>query len=339
MKRKIFIVLAVFIAIGIGGFFYVQSIISTKFDITKSAYIYIDDTKNYDDILIQLDTTAHVNNIDKFKQLASFMDYPTSIKSGRYEITPEMNILEAIKLLKSGHQIPVKLRFNNIRLKSDLAKRISEQLMISEEQLLKALDDSAICSELGFTTETIDCMFIPNTYEIYWDISIDSFLKRMDTEYNKFWNDDRKKKAEALNLTPIQISILASIVEEECYFTDEYPMVAGLYLNRLQKGQLLQADPTVKFAVGDFSLKRILFKHLEVDSPYNTYKNIGLPPGPIRIPSIKGIDAVLNPATHEYLYMCAKEDFSGRHNFAKTHAEHERNANRYRTALNRNNIR
>lgn len=338
MKRKILIIITILILLGIGGYVYIQSIISTKFDITNKTYIYIDKNKNYNDILIQLDTTAHINNLESFKKLASFMKYPTSIKSGRYEITPEMNIMEVIKILQRGQQTPVKLRFNNIRLKSDLAKRISEQLMISENELMTALNDSVLCSEFGFNTETIDCMFIPNTYDIYWDSSLDSFLKKMNSEYNKFWNEDRKKKAETLNLTLTQVSILASIVEEECYFTDEYPMVAGLYLNRLNRNQLLQADPTVKYAIGDFSLKRILFKHLEVDSPYNTYKNIGLPPGPIRIPSIKGIDAVLNPAKHDYLYMCAKEDFSGRHNFAKTNAEHERNANRYRNALNRNKI-
>lgn len=181
-------------------------------------------------------------------------------------------------------------------------------------------------------------MFIPNTYEVYWDISIDGLLKRMKKEYDKFWNDSRKDKAAVIGLTPVEVSILASIVEEECTYTDEYPTVAGLYLNRIKRKQLLQADPTVKFAVGDFGLRRILNVHLETDSPYNTYKYEGLPPGPIRIPSIKGIDSVLNYAKHDYLYMCAKEDFSGRHNFAKTLAEHNKNAANYRNALNHSGI-
>lgn len=338
-KRNIFLIIFILIIISTGGaYYYINSIISTKFDIKQTVYIYIDSQKDYNKILSQIDTTAHVENLDNFKKVSAYMKYPDKIKTGRYAITPDMNIRTAIRLLQSGQQTPVKLKFNNIRLKSDLAKRLSEQLMITEQDLLSALNNADKCKEFGFTTETIACMFIPNTYEVYWDTSLDSFFKKMNNEYQKFWNKDRLQKASNLNLTPIQVSILASIVEEECFFTDEYPMVAGLYLNRLKRGQLLQADPTVKFAVGDFSLRRILFKHLEVESPYNTYKYSGLPPGPIRIPSIKGLEAVLNATNHDYLYMCAKEDFSGRHNFAVTHAEHERNANRYRSALNSRRI-
>ena len=337
-RNLLFLFFILILVLAAGGYFYVRSVIATTFNISQTVYIYVDDRKDYNSILTQIDTTAHVADMDNFKRVASFMKYPENIKTGRYAITPEMNIREAIRIMQRGQQAPVKLRFNNIRLKEDLAKRISDQLMLSESEILSVLNDSAKCKELGFSLETINAMFIPNTYEIYWDISLDSFFKRMQNEYTKFWNADRLKKADALGLTPVEVSVLASIVEEECYFQDEYPMVAGLYLNRLKRGQLLQADPTVKFAVGDFSLKRILFKHLEVESPYNTYKHVGLPPGPIRVPSIKGIDAVLNPANHNYLYMCAKEDFSGRHNFAVTHAEHERNANRYRSALNSRRI-
>lgn len=338
LKRIIIILLGLIIIVSIGAYLYINSILSTKFDINDTVYIYVDDKKSYNDILTQLDTTAHIESIENFKKVATFLKYPDNIKTGRYAISPNMNIKEVIQRMKSGQQAPIKLRFNNIRLKSDLSKRISDQLMISDNELLSLLNDSTKCKELGFTTETINSMFIPNTYEVYWDTSLDSFIKKMNSEYNKFWNEERRKKATKQGLTPTEVSILASIVEEECYFTDEYPMVAGLYLNRLKRGQLLQADPTVKYAVGDFSLKRILFKHLEVDSPYNTYKHMGLPPGPIRVPSIKGLDAVLNPTNHDYLYMCAKEDFSGRHNFAVTHAEHERNANRYRNALNSRKI-
>ena len=181
-------------------------------------------------------------------------------------------------------------------------------------------------------------MFIPNTYEVYWDTNIDSFLKRMQKEYKAFWNEDRKAKAQKIGLSPTEVSTLASIVEEEATYSDEYPIVAGLYLNRLKKGMRLEADPTVKFAVGDFGLRRILFKHLETESPYNTYKNTGLPPGPIRVPSIKAIDGTLSPAQHNYLFMCAKEDLSGRHNFSTTLAEHSRNATKYQRALNERGI-
>jgi len=338
-KRSVFLfILLVLILIAGGGYYYINTIISSGFNINKTAYIYIDRSKNYESILIQMDTAAHVENPDGFKQLASYMKYPENIKTGRYAITPDMNIRQAIQMLRSGQQSPVRLTFNNMRLKKDLAERISEQLMVSESDLLLVLNDPKQAEKYGFYNETFAAMFIPNTYEVYWDISIDNFLKRMSSEYKIFWTDGRKAKATNVGLSLIEVSILASIVEEECYFADEYPIVAGLYLNRLKRGQLLQADPTVKYAVGDFTLQRVLNRHLEVDSPYNTYKYAGLPPGPIRIPSIKGIDAVLNPTKHGYLYMCAKEDFSGRHNFAVTHAEHERNAARYRRALNERRI-
>lgn len=334
-KRSVLITIVCIVSIALAGaFFFIESIISTKFNIEKTVYIYIDENKDYNSILKQLDTTAHVNDLVKFKKVADYYNYPKDIRTGRYAIEPDMTVKDVVSLLKGGHQAPVKLKFNNIRTKDDLAQRLSNQLMLSKEKILTALNDSLLCADLGFNVETIDCMFIPNTYEVYWDISLDNFLKRMHTEYERFWTEERKQKANKEGLKPVEVSILAAIVEEECYFPDEYPMVAGLYLNRLRSGQMLQADPTVKYAIGDFSLKRILFVHLQVDSPYNTYRHEGLPPGPIRVPSIKVIDSVLNATKHNYLYMCAKEDFSGRHNFAETHAEHVLNANKYRTALN-----
>ena len=210
--------------------------------------------------------------------------------------------------------------------------------MFGKENLLCLLNDSVYCDSLGFTPETINALFIPNTYEIYWNISADKFIRRMKREYDAFWTPERLKKAEEIGLTPVEASILASIVEEETAASDEYPIVAGLYINRLHAGIPLQADPTVKFAVGDFSLQRILFEHLEIDSPYNTYINTGLPPGPIRIPSKKGIDSVLNYTKHNYIYMCAKEDFSGTHNFASNYADHMANARKYWKALNERKI-
>lgn len=225
-----------------------------------------------------------------------------------------------------------------MRTKENLAGRISEQLMLDSLTLLNMLNSETNLKSLGFDTNTIVAMFIPNTYEVYWDTSIDKLMNRMKNEYSTFWNESRKAKAKQVGLSPIEVSILASIVEEEATYSDEYPIVAGLYLNRLKRGQRLEADPTVKFALNDFSLRRILYKHLEVESPYNTYRNEGLPPGPIRVPSIKGIDATLSPQDHKYLFMCAKEDLSGRHNFATTHAEHVRNAARYQRALNEKKI-
>lgn len=338
MKKKILYAILAVVIIGIGLAVYGYSIISTGFDIDKTVYVYIDESKDYDALLKELQDSAKVNNISNFELLSSAMKYKDNMKTGRYAVTTDMTIYDLIKKLRSGNQTPIKLRFNNIRTKEDLVRRISDQLMINEDTLMEELDSPSKCEGLGFDTDNVVAMFIPNTYELYWDVSMDDFLQRMKKEYVKFWNEERLAKAKEIELSPVEVSTLASIVEEECMFSDEYPTVAGLYLNRLHSGQLLQADPTVKFAVGDFSLRRILNKHLEVNSPYNTYKNAGLPPGPIRIPSIKGIDSVLNYAKHDYLYMCAKEDFSGRHNFARTFGEHQVNATKYRNALNRRGI-
>jgi UPF0755 protein len=210
--------------------------------------------------------------------------------------------------------------------------------MIDSIDIANLLTEKSILQEYNFTKQTLPALFIPNTYQVYWNISAKDFLNRMFKEYKRFWTEERQNKAKAIGLTPIEVSILASIVEEETNNKSEKPMVAGLYINRLKKGMPLQADPTVKFAWQDFTLRRITNKHLTIDSPYNTYKIIGLPPGPIRIPSPEGIDAVLNYSKHNYLYMCAKEDFSGTHNFASTLSEHNRNARKYWDALNKRKI-
>lgn len=338
MKKKLlYIVLAIVAVMTIIGV-YAYSVVTTGFDINKTVYIYVDENKNYDTVLKEIRDSAKVKNLSNFERLVSILDYKENMKTGRYAVTPGMDIHTLIKKLRSGDQAPVKLKFNNVRTKEDLTKRLSQQLMLRSEDLQSILDDSTKCQALGFDKNDVVAMFIPNTYEFYWDVKLDDFLQRMKKEYTKFWTQDRLSKAKQEGLSPIQVSNLASIVEEECMYSDEYPMVAGLYINRIHRGQLLQADPTVKFAVGDFGLRRILNKHLEVESPYNTYKHAGLPPGPIRIPSIKGIDAVLNYAKHDYLYMCAKEDFSGRHNFATTFGEHQQNAIKYRNALNSRGI-
>lgn len=330
--------LLAFIIVGIAFWGY-RMALAPNFTSEKTVYIYIDENKNLDDVCRQLKDSAGCLRIGNFKQLGEIMRYPEKIKTGRYAVKPGMNNLTLLKNLSRGHQVATRITFNNIRFKKDLAERIGEQLMLSENELLQLLNDSAYCRSLGFTPETITSLFIPNTYEVYWNIPADKLMQRMKREYESFWTTERVEKAKSINLTPLEVATLASIVEEETAAADEYPLVAGLYINRLQAGIPLQADPTVKFAVGDFSLKRILFEHLEIDSPYNTYKYTGLPPGPLRIPTIKGLNAVLNYTNHKYLYMCAKEDFSGRHNFAITLAEHSRNANRYRAELNRRNIR
>jgi UPF0755 protein len=219
-----------------------------------------------------------------------------------------------------------------------LAGSLSRKLMLDSTVVAILLHDSSFCSQQGYDTATIACLFVPNTYEVYWDISLEHFIQRMKKEHDRFWEGERTTKAQALGLTPNEVCTVASIIDEETANNAEKPMIAGMYLNRLKTGMPLQADPTVKFALQDFALKRIYHDMLEFNSPYNTYKNIGLPPGPIKIASIASIDAVLNRVDHPYLYMCAKEDFSGTHNFARTYQEHLKNAARYAKALNERGI-
>ena len=320
------------------GFWAYRMVLASNFSIKETTYVYVDSQKNFNDLCNQLKDSASCKSLASFKQLAYLIGYPDKMKTGRYAIEPGTGNLRLLKNLIGGLQSPIRITFNNIRLRTDLAQRLDDQLMVTKDELLTRFADSTYCAELGFTTETIQCMFIPNTYELYWNITPDNFMKRMQKEYKAFWTADRLAKAAKIGITPVQVSVLASIVEEETAKADEMGMVAGLYLNRLQINMPLQADPTVKYAVGDVTLKRIMFEHLQVESPYNTYKHTGLPPGPIRVPSIKGINAVLNHDQHNYIYMCAKEDFSGRHNFASTLAEHAKNANRYRAELNRRQI-
>ena len=341
MQKKIWLAgILVFILIAgtIIGIVY-KKYSSPFFEIKQTVYVYIDETKDYNDLLSQLESAAHIKDVNIFNRIAGIAKYPENMRSGRYAIIPDMTCKQLLQNLRNGNQAPCRVTFNNIRLKENFAQRIGQQLMSGEHKLYAQLNDSAVCAGLGFDINTILCMFLPNTYEMYWNIPVEKFLNRMKSEYGKFWTSERLEKAREIPLTPVQISILASIVEEETAASSEYSIVAGLYINRLKRNMLLQADPTVKYAVGDFSLKRVLYMHLEKDSPYNTYKYAGLPPGPIRIPSIRVIDSVLNYEKHNYIFMCAKEDFSGKHNFAVTHAEHSRNAAKYQAALNRNNIR
>lgn len=338
-KRKtLYWVIGVVLLLGIAVGAYLYSTVFKPFKLDETTYIYIDTHRDYENVVEQLKENANLPSEKVFRMLAERMNYPSTVKTGRYAIKNGMTMPDVIRMLRSGNQSPVKITFNNMRTKENLAARISQQLMVDSIALLNALNDPAEAEKYGFSPENFVSMFIPNTYEVYWDTSTDNLLNRMKKEYTAFWNETRRKKAEQLGLTPAEVSTLASIVEEEATYADEYPIVAGLYLNRIEKGMRLEADPTVKFAIGDFSLRRILFRHLEVESPYNTYLHTGLPPGPIRVPSISAIDGTLSPQEHNYLFMCAKDDLSGRHNFATTHAEHARNAARYQRALNEREI-
>jgi UPF0755 protein len=297
--------------------------------------IVIPDSADFKKVQQILHEGNYVQDLISFSFLAKLMDYDKGVKSGRYTLRANMTNIEAIRYLRLGLQEPVKITFNNVRLISELSEKITKNLEMKPEQFEAALIDFAMTNKYGFNKDNVLCMFIPNTYEAYYNSSPKQLIERMHDEYENFWNTERQDKASALKLTPIEVSILASIVQAENTRGDEARIIAGLYINRLKQGIPLQADPTLVFASGDFALKRVLNVHKESKSPYNTYMYTGLTPGPINMPEIKAIDGVLNYEKHDYIYMCAKEDFSGRHNFTGDYNQHLKNAQRYQAALSR----
>ncbi len=280
-----------------------------------------------------LDRGGYVNDMVSFSFIARLMDYDKEIRPGRYYLRRNMTNIQAIRVLKTGKQEPVNITFTFVRLRSDLSEKITKNIGAKSAEFDEALDEFIASNKEGFTKDNILTMFIPNTYQVYFNINPEDLVERMHQEYEKFWNETRRAQAKKMGLTPIEVSILASIVQAETIKMEEAPVIAGLYINRLKRDIALQADPTLVFAVGDFTLKRVLNEHKEIDSPYNTYKYPGLTPGPINLPEIATIDAVLHYEKHKYFYMCAKEDFSGYHNFAATLNEHNQNARRYQRAL------
>ncbi|MCC9168526.1 endolytic transglycosylase MltG [Pontibacter harenae] len=320
--------------------YYAYQIVYTPNVDTKDqeTYVYIPTGADYQEALDSVEATGVIIDKLSLRFMAKLMDYDELVKPGRYKLENGWGNRQLIGVLRAGQQSPVKLTFTNVRLRSQLAEKLAIAVEPSEEEIDQLLDDQEYLQTLGFDTTTVVSMFIPNTYEVYWTTTAKDLMERMHTEYNKFWTAERKAKAEQLGLSQKEVSTLASIVQAETIKSDEKPRVAGVYLNRLEKGMLLQADPTVVFSVGDFSIRRVLNVHLQHDSPYNTYKYKGLPPGPINVPNISSIDAVLNPEQHSYIYFCAKDDFSGYHAFAVTEAEHRANARRFHQALNARNI-
>ena len=302
-------------------------------------YIYIPTSAEFHQVIQILSGSGLLINSNSFEWLATTKKYTTNIKPGRYRINRNLNNNELINLLRSGKQTPIQVTFNNLRNKEQFAGKIANQIETDSADLLAFITDTSFLNSNGFTTENVVCLFVPNTYEFYWNTSSKQFVERMQKEYETFWNIDRKTKAKKIKLTPFQIVALASIVEKEQNIKkDERPEIAGLYLNRIKKKMKLESDPTLIFALGDFTIKRVLNKDKKVDSPYNTYIHKGLPPGPICIPSINAVDAVLNASEHEYIFMCAKEDFLGYHNFAKTYIKHMINARKYHKAMNKRKI-
>jgi UPF0755 protein len=263
----------------------------------------------------------------------------THPEPGYYLFPDQVGDRELIERLKYGLQTPVNITWTNTcRTREELAGKISKRLMLDSVTLLNRLEDELFLDKYGFDKETSRCLFIPNTYEVYWTITVEQLFDRMKREYDAFWTDERRAKADKLGLTPVEVSILASIVESETYRKSDMPLVASLYLNRLRKGMLLQACPTVKYAIGDFTIKRVLYRHLQIDSPYNTYKNKGLPPGPIRCPAATTLDFVLNAPKTDYIYMCANPKLDGTHIFSSNYNVHTNAAHQYHDMMNEKHI-
>ncbi|GAB3288584.1 endolytic transglycosylase MltG [Hymenobacter tenuis] len=305
----------------------------------RPTYVLVRKGQSARSVLDSIDASGVVVDKLSLRFVARLMKYEKLVKPGRYELKDGYTNRQLINDLRTGRQSPLKLTFQNIRLREDLARKLSTAIDARPGQFDSLLSSPSYTKSLGFDTTNILSMFIPNTYELYWNSSPDNLMQRMKKEYAKFWTPARDAKREKLGLSRTQVSTLASIVEaEQQQHADERPRVAGVYLNRLKRGMKLQADPTVVYANRDFTIKRVLNVHLAKDSPYNTYKYGGLPPGPINLPSIASIDAVLNPESHDYLYFCAKEDFSGYHAFARNEQEHLVNARRYQAALSRAGI-
>ncbi|SNR71507.1 MULTISPECIES: endolytic transglycosylase MltG [Hymenobacter] len=306
----------------------------------RPTYVVVRRGETAKQVLDSIDASGVI--IDKLSLhfVARLMKYEKLVKPGRYELKDGYTNRQLINDLRTGsNKLPLMLTFQNIRLREDLARKLSTTIDARPSQFDSLLNSPAYTKSLGFDTTSILTMFIPNTYELLWNTSADNLMQRMKKEYEKFWTPERDAQRKKLGLTRTEVSILASIVEaEQQQHPDERPRVAGVYLNRLKRGMKLQADPTVVYANRDFTIKRVLNVHLAKDSPYNTYKYAGLPPGPINLPSIASIDAVLNPESHDYLYFCAKEDFSGYHAFATNEAGHLVNARRYQAALSRAGI-
>lgn len=343
MKKRVYIigivVILLLLATGTLGYIAYTIILAPVVKSNETTYIQIRPEDTTITIGDKLKATEGMGHMEGYNLLMKHYRYEERIKPGNYAIRPGDSMRDICLRLLSGNQTPVRLIIPSVRTLDRLAGAVGRQLMVDSADVADILTDAQLIDSLGYSKETFPTLFLPNTYEVYWTMTPEQFIARMKKEHDRYWNTSRIAKAKAQGLTPEEATTLASIVDEETNKNDEKPLVAGLYLNRLKRGMLLQADPTVKFAHGKFDLRRILLAHLTIDSPYNTYKYAGLPPGPIRIPSIAAIESVLNPSKHNYIYMCAKEDFSGYHNFATTLSQHNANARRYQQALNKRGIR
>ena len=344
-RKKITIVLLVFFlllllmagvfGIILYGYFFKPNVTLNN---QKYDYLYIPTGSRFEDVFNILKKNKFLTTGSTFEWVSKRKNYPEKVRPGKYRIRDGMSNNELVNLLRSGRQEPVRVTFLNIRRKEDLAGRISRQIEADSLSLIRLLKDGSFLNQYGVTTDNAFVLFIPNTYEFYWNTSAKGFISRMAQEKKKFWNNPRLEKCKRSGLTIPQVVTLASIIEKETNQDVEKPVIAGVYMNRLKKGWLLQADPTIIYAWNDYSIKRILNYHLKINSPYNTYLYPGLPPGPICLPSVCSIDAVLNFVHSDYFYFCAKADLSGYHVFAATLADHSRNAKKYQDAIKKEGI-
>jgi UPF0755 protein len=338
-KLKIFILL--FSLVSAMFSYYVWQVFKTpnfRVEANQPFELFIPEKASYETVLDTLKKHDLVRDQLSFRFLAKVLNYPEKIRPGRYIIHSEMGNWEMLRKLRNGRQDAYKVVINNFRLKEDMAGRIANQTDYDSAAIYAILDSTELMQQWGFNSETSPAIFVPNTYEVNWTTSFSEFLTKMNRVYEKFWTTKRKSEAEKLGLTPIQVSILASIVYGESKNSKEQARVAGVYWNRLHINMPLQADPTVVFAWKDFTIKRVTSKYTALNSPYNTYQNTGLPPGPISIVPSDVIDRVLNLEHHQFLYFCAKEDFSENHSFAVTYKEHMQNAANYQNALDQRKI-
>ncbi len=341
-KKILFLILA-FLLLSIFCYkiveeYYYGKVCNIKTHSGKQEFFYIYPNCSVDsvvDVIREKATVLSENSLRRHLEMLKF----TTPKAGYYVINPKEGDITLIRRLRSGNQVPIRITINRIRTREQLAGKVSERLLLDSLDILTRLESDTFMAQYGLNKQTAISLFLPNTYELYWTVSSDRLFDRMKREYDRFWNKERLSKADSMGYSPVQIATIASIVEEETNKEFEYPTIARLYMNRLQKGMLLQACPTIKFAHQDFTLRRILNKHLKIDSPYNTYKYRGLPPGPIRAPKASTMDMVLNAPPNDYYYMVADTAFNGCNHFCKTHKEHARYAKLYQAKLNKKKIR
>lgn len=337
MNKKSIYIVTISVFILLSGII-VYNLFFSNINISETSYIYIDKDDTTDSVISKINNTGAEISENGFRILSKRDKQNSFIHAGRYLISSDKNTLDLYRDIRNHHSVPIHLVVPTVRTIQIMSGKLANELMIDSTEIISLLESEEYLKEIGYTSVSIPSLFIPNTYEVYWETSAKELINRMIREYKAFWTDSRKSLAKKIGLTELEVSTLASIVDSETANNGEKSRIAGLYMNRLNKGIPLQSDPTVIYAVGDFSIRRVLNKHLQTESPYNTYRIKGLPPGPIRIPSIAGLDAVLNYEHNNYLYMCAKEDFSGTHNYAENLSEHYANARRYVQALNERGI-